>query len=86
MYLKDDVTDVEHGEHRVVVIAGKLEVFLKSSQTRIANVCPVNEAEQVQERNGGDDVEIDLQPQPRLGLGVERDERVTVPIEWLAKS
>ena len=61
-HLEDDVADVEHGQNLVVVIALQLQVLLETGQTSIANVCSVDEAEEVQQSNGGDDVKIDLPP------------------------
>ena len=61
-HLKDNVADVEHGQDLVVVVALEPQVLLQPGEPRIADVRAVDEAEQVQQSNGGDDVEINLPP------------------------
>lgn len=77
-HLKDDVADVEHGQDLVVVVALQLQVLLQTRETSIANVRSVDEAEQVQQGNGGDNIEIDLPPQLGLCLGIKGEERIAV--------
>ncbi|KAJ8106704.1 hypothetical protein OPT61_g9364 [Boeremia exigua] len=76
--LEDDVADVEDGEDLVVVVALQPQVLLQAGQTRITNVGAIDETEKIQQRDCGDNVEIDLQPQPGLGLGVECEQRVAI--------
>lgn len=73
---EDDVADVEDGQHAVVVVARHAQVFLKASNLRIADIGAVDEAEQIEQCDGRDDVEIDLQSQPCLGFWVELDKGV----------
>lgn len=77
-HLEDNVADVEYREDLIVVIIPQPQVSLQTSQTSIANVGAVDEAEQVQKSHCGDDVEIDLPPQPGLGLGIECENRVAI--------
>lgn len=41
----------------------EVQVLFEAGQTSIANVCAVDEAEEVENGDGGDDVQIDLEPQ-----------------------
>lgn len=70
--LKEYVGHVEGAEERVVVVAARhAEVIFELGEARIADVGSVDEAEEIHDGNDGDDVHVDLAPQPRLGLGVE---------------
>lgn len=46
----------------------------------LTNIGAVDEAEQVEKRDGWNDIEIDLQPQSRLSLRIERDKRMPVSV------
>jgi hypothetical protein len=39
----------------------------------LTNICAIDKTEEVEQRNGWDNVQIDLQTQPALRLGVKRD-------------
>lgn len=77
-YLEDDVGDVEDRQDRVVVVALETQVLFKPSQSRITDVCAVDEAEEVEQRHGGDDVQVNLPPQTRLSLGVELNQGMSI--------
>lgn len=82
--LEDDVADVEDGEDGIVVVARELEVLLQAGQAGVSNVCAVDEAEQVQQGDGGDDAQVNLHPQLGLGFGVELDKRMAIARHRLA--
>lgn len=77
-HLENNVTDVEDGQDLVVVVTLQAQVLLKTSQTSIADVRSIDEAEKVQQCNGGDDIEVDLPPELGLGLGIECEECIAV--------
>lgn len=77
-HLEDDIADIEYGQDLVVVVALQIQVLFQTGETSIADVCSVDEAEQVQQGNGGDDVQIDLPSQLGLSLGIKCKERIAV--------
>lgn len=85
-------TDIEDRENGIVVIALQSKIFLEPSQACIAcngqrpsttqlsrrtDICSVDEAEQVQDRHSRNDVQINLETQPRFSLLVEGQKRVS---------
>ena len=59
--LEDNVAHVEDRKHSVVVVAGKVQVSLKSSKTSITNVGAIDETEEIQQRDCGYNHQINLQ-------------------------
>jgi hypothetical protein len=49
------------------------------SSLPLTNICPVNEAKQVQKRNSRDEEQVQLPAKSGLGLGVELDEGLAEP-------
>jgi hypothetical protein len=48
LYLKDNIADVENRKNRVVVVTRELEILLKTSKAGIADVCSIDETEEVE--------------------------------------
>ena len=61
-----------------------MEVLFEPGQTCVANVGPVNEAKQVEESDGGNNVQVNLPPQTRLGLGVEFNQGMPVAVLFVS--
>jgi hypothetical protein len=43
------------------------------------DICTIDKAKEIEEGNGRNDIEIDLQPKPGFGSPVKLHERLTVP-------
>lgn len=78
--LENNVGDVEDGEETVVVVTGKVEIILETSNPGVADVCSVNEAEKVEQGNSGNDHEIQLPPKPALSLRIDVNEGVAISV------
>jgi hypothetical protein len=48
LYLKDNIADVENRENRVVVVTCELEILLETSKAGVADVCSIDETEEVE--------------------------------------
>lgn len=48
----------------------------------LTDIGSVDEAEEIQDRDRGDDEKIDLGAQARFGLGIELEQRLTVPLPF----
>jgi hypothetical protein len=46
----------------------------------LTDIGTINEAEEIEEGDGGNDVQIDLPAKPRFGSWVELHERATIPL------
>lgn len=79
-HLEDDVADVEYRQDLVVVVALESQVLLQTGETSIADICSVDETEQVQQSNGRDDVEINLPPQFGLSFRIKGEQRIAVAV------
>lgn len=78
--LENDVTDVEDRQNLVVVVALQLQVFLQPSKPSIADIGAVDEAEEIQQGDSRDDIQINLPPQSRFRLGVESEQCIAVAV------
>lgn len=56
----------------------EMEVLFQAGQTCIPNVCPVDEAEEVEESDCGNDIQIDLEFQSRFSLPVKLDHGLSI--------
>jgi hypothetical protein len=80
--LEDNIADIEDRQDRVVVVSFELEIFFQTRQTGVADIRSIDEAEKIEQRDRRDDVQINLQPKPRLGLGVELNKRMAISVRY----
>ena len=81
--LEKNVADVKDGQDGVVVVALEMEVLLEAGQACIANIGPVNEAEEVEESDGWDNVEVNLHSQARLCVLVKVHQGMAIAVHLI---